>query len=106
MNISPVSSWRAARRSRRRSKALRARACPSGVEIPLNFAVYNLYRSLWAESAAMATMVFANHYRSVPASERADQCVACGECEVHCPQRIAIPSLMSDIADLAVQAAS
>jgi predicted aldo/keto reductase-like oxidoreductase len=75
--------------------------CPSGVEIPLNFAVYNLYRALAAEDETVASMVFANNYRSVPASERAEQCVACGECETHCPQRLPIPSLMSDIAQLA-----
>jgi predicted aldo/keto reductase-like oxidoreductase len=80
--------------------------CPSGVEIPLNFAVYNLYRALAAESAVMASMVFANNYRSLPTSERADQCAACGECEPHCPQRIPIPSLMSDIVKLASQAAA
>jgi predicted aldo/keto reductase-like oxidoreductase len=79
--------------------------CPSGVEIPLNFAVYNLYRTLAAENALMASMVFSNNYRAVTVSARADQCVSCGECAPHCPQRLSIPNLMREISDLARTAA-
>lgn len=78
--------------------------CPSGVDIPLNFALYNLYRALALENQLMATLVFRNQYHGVASSERAEQCVACGECETHCPQKLPIPSLMREIADFTLAA--
>lgn len=59
--------------------------CPQGVDIPGIFAIYNslhLYGDkLWARAM----------YNSVtPVAERAPRCVACGECEDVCPQKIHI----------------
>lgn len=58
--------------------------CPAGVDIPRNFSVYNNFFMFEQSAAAKAG------YTWVPAAERADQCVDCGQCEELCPQHIAI----------------
>ena len=59
--------------------------CPNGVNIPRVFEIYNeamMYNS--PERAREA------YQRWMKEEERADQCLACGECEAVCPQGIAI----------------
>jgi predicted aldo/keto reductase-like oxidoreductase len=63
--------------------------CPEGVAIPDVFDLYNdahMYDNLPRQQ--MAYRVFFSD------EERADACTACGECEVKCPQGIAIPAWM------------
>ncbi len=71
--------------------------CPSGVEIPKMFSLYNRY----------AVDQNADTYRralsEVPASELAENCIACGLCAQHCPQAIAIPEKLAMIRELAVK---
>lgn len=68
--------------------------CPSGVDIPRVFSIYNHYKVNQSE------MAFKNNYRSLKESEQAHNCIACGECLEHCPQGIAIPERMAEVAKL------
>ncbi len=59
--------------------------CPAGVNIPKNFAIWNDYgiyenkgETIWAWTNAMDD------------SEKAKQCIGCGQCETVCPQKIEI----------------
>jgi len=63
--------------------------CPNGVNIPRNFEVYNdgsIYdKAAWAR----------NEYNLwLEGSERADNCIACQQCESLCPQKIPISQWM------------
>jgi predicted aldo/keto reductase-like oxidoreductase len=73
--------------------------CPSGVEIPRVFSIFSDYREMESRGFDMSKMVFINEYRSLADSEQAHNCVACGACLEHCPQGIAIPEYMKEIAD-------
>jgi len=67
--------------------------CPSGVEIPRTFAVYNEYK------------MFKNRFRAndrynrglVEKGQGADKCVNCGACVKQCPQGIAIPEELAKV---------
>ena len=59
--------------------------CPSGVDIPGHFALYNnayLFDALPRAKGLYVTMF--------PQDAKASNCVECGKCEEHCPQNIAI----------------
>ncbi len=79
--------------------------CPSGVDIPAVFAVYN--RCAAAGHLPLSTFnrenvrFFREAYESLPQSARADRCVECEACMKHCPQKIKIPSRMQEIVQLA-----
>ncbi|MDR3254315.1 MAG: aldo/keto reductase [Synergistaceae bacterium] len=75
--------------------------CPSGVDIPRVFAIYNHYRIIAQVSPNIAPIVFDNNYRTLDEGERALNCVSCGQCLEHCPQGINIPGRMHEIAELA-----
>jgi predicted aldo/keto reductase-like oxidoreductase len=75
--------------------------CPSGVDIPRVFSIYNLYRSSLAPNQAMAGIILRNAYRTLTVGEKADNCVSCGVCEGRCPQAIEIPRFMKEITELA-----
>ncbi|MFC2015483.1 aldo/keto reductase [Chloroflexota bacterium] len=64
--------------------------CPSGVNIPRVFEVYNDLMMFGDEDRAkMVYDVF------MKAEERADQCIECGECLEKCPQGIEIPDWLA-----------
>ncbi len=58
--------------------------CPSGVSIPRILNLYNEANSFRDLNRARF------HYSWIAVGERADACIACGECEAVCPQSIAI----------------
>ncbi|MDO4575292.1 MAG: aldo/keto reductase [Planctomycetia bacterium] len=66
--------------------------CPSGVDIPKVFAVYNHYLTTQRESE------FLGGYFMLGEQHQAHQCVACGACLTQCPQHIDIPKQMGEIA--------
>ena len=68
------------------------RPCPSGVNIPRNFELYN--DCVIYDDPAIPRAVYA---RFMPEGERAGVCTACRECEEKCPQRIAISELMPEV---------
>lgn len=71
--------------------------CPSGVDIPRVFSIYNHYK------VSKLDVAFINHYRSLDESAQAGACIACGDCLEHCPQGIDIPERMTEVAQLATE---
>jgi predicted aldo/keto reductase-like oxidoreductase len=66
--------------------------CPNGVNIPRNFELYNQAVAYNTESLSKALY---NYH--MPKGERADACIACGECEDKCPQQIEISEWMGRV---------
>ena len=62
--------------------------CPSGVNIPENFAKYNDYFIFGSPETKEAYQF--NYMGQIIENERASRCVECGVCEEHCPQNIPI----------------
>ena len=62
--------------------------CPSGVNIPENFAKYNDY--FLFGSPEMKDFYKFNYHTFMPENEQAAMCNECGICEEHCPQGIRI----------------
>jgi predicted aldo/keto reductase-like oxidoreductase len=61
--------------------------CPRGVDIPLNFELYNDNNRDLSESL----------YFFMPEKQRANLCIGCRECEEKCPQQIKISELMPKV---------
>jgi len=59
--------------------------CPNGVSIPRVFEFYN--QAIMFNVPEHGRYAYANWLEE---AERADNCLACGECETKCPQHIAI----------------
>ncbi len=68
--------------------------CPNGVDIPRNFQLYNDARNF----GGAARLLSRNLYLQLAAEKRASACVACGECEERCPQRIRIGEELGKVA--------
>ncbi len=68
------------------------RPCPSGVNIPRNFELYN--DCVIYDDPAIPRAVYA---RFMPEGERAGACTGCRSCEEKCPQRIAISACMPEV---------
>jgi predicted aldo/keto reductase-like oxidoreductase len=68
--------------------------CPSGVDIPKMFKLYNQYAVDKDKEAYKAA------YDQTEELERPESCVACGLCTQHCPQAIKIPEKLAMIKDL------
>ena len=79
--------------------------CPYGIDIPGVLTHYNkciaegnLTRDRKDPDYARARRAFLIGYdRSVPKLRQADQCIGCGQCVSHCPQRIESPREMERI---------
>jgi hypothetical protein len=64
--------------------------CPSGVNIPRVFEIYN--GGMIYDSLERARFVYNNFMNE---DERANFCVECGECLEKCPQQIEIPDWLA-----------
>lgn len=69
--------------------------CPNGVNIPLNFELYNSATLFQGSSKVLCR----NLYHGLPASERAQACEECGTCEERCPQHLEIGKLLKSVAE-------
>jgi predicted aldo/keto reductase-like oxidoreductase len=58
--------------------------CPNGVNIPVNFELYNNAAVFEGSSLVLCR----NLYNSLPETERANICAECGGCDEKCPQGI------------------
>ena len=68
--------------------------CPEGVNIPRNFSLYNDHHMLNDPSARV------RYHRLLSDVEKATNCTQCGVCLEKCPQQIAIPDELEDVAAL------
>ena len=69
--------------------------CPKGVDIPIAFSCYNqIYTE--SRSGAREEYLRCTALRKDPSS--ASQCIGCGRCEQHCPQKIEIRRHLKDAA--------
>ena len=68
--------------------------CPSGVNIPRVFQIYNDALIYGDEQGGRAA------YMWLDEAERAHLCVECGECQEKCPQQIEIPEWLAKAGDL------
>jgi uncharacterized protein len=66
--------------------------CPQGVDIPMNFKLYN---DVHLFHAIEASKMF--YYEWMPASGRASNCIDCGACENLCPQRLSIMAELKNV---------
>jgi len=64
--------------------------CPSGVNIPVNFELYNQATVFQGSSRLLCR----NLYLSLPESELATACERCGTCEDRCPQHLPVADLL------------
>jgi len=66
--------------------------CPKGIRIPEYFKIYNEYarnsKEGWKSQPA---------YRELMASIPATDCIACGSCEAHCPQKLPIIEQLKEL---------
>lgn len=74
--------------------------CPSGVDIPKNFAVYNQYKITGVKIAMEI------QYCTLGKEKQADNCIECGQCVPLCPQFIDIPGELKKVAQAAAEAAA
>jgi predicted aldo/keto reductase-like oxidoreductase len=66
--------------------------CPQGVRIPSAFRLYNDL-GMFPESREVRMQ-----YRFVGPALKLDACTECGECVTKCPQKLAIPELLKEVA--------
>ncbi len=69
--------------------------CPSGVDIPLLFSLYNQYMLTEDKET------FVKGYSEAGDSKQAQHCIACRACTHHCPQGIDIPAKIAGVKELA-----
>ena len=67
--------------------------CPHGVNIPRNFNVYN-------EAFMYGIEHGKNGFSGIPAEQRPNACIQCGECEPRCPQNLPIMELLGNVDQL------
>ena len=72
--------------------------CPSGVNIPRMFDIYN--DAIIYDSEERARFVYNNF---VNEDERANLCIECGECLEKCPQQIEIPDWLAKVHEVLCQ---
>ena len=75
--------------------------CPQSLDIPSLLSAYNDYRD---EAAALGNAELAVwrllRLKALPEEKQPGACVGCGNCTAHCPQALAIPTYMKEMAAL------
>lgn len=79
--------------------------CPFGIDIPEIFAHYNKHVNdgTVAQSSEQANYkklrkeYLLSYDKAIPTLRQADHCIGCGQCMVHCPQSIEIPTQLHRI---------
>ena len=66
--------------------------CPSGVDIPANFELYNNMTAMPDTALLMKNM-----YGMFAPSRQASHCTECGQCEQKCPQHLTIPHYLKQV---------
>lgn len=69
--------------------------CPQGVDIPETFRCYNNYYAE-GKGSAKREYIQCTVFRKQPSN--ASNCIACGKCELHCPQQIPIRKELKEAA--------
>ena len=67
--------------------------CPNGVNIPVNFELFNNATVFQGASVTLCR----NLYQFLSEAERASACLKCGICEEKCPQGIQISTIMERV---------
>ena len=67
--------------------------CPQGVDIPGTFQYYNL---MYFEKKRPVRYEYARNVGMRSEAGFATQCVGCGKCEAHCPQKLPIRALLKE----------
>ncbi len=67
--------------------------CPNGIDIPLAFRCYN---RMYTESKSAGRLEYAQITAMQKDMSDISRCVACGKCESHCPQQIAISKTLKE----------
>lgn len=72
--------------------------CPMDIAIPEYFAIYNTIKRFGHEQQWMDTSTY---YRNLSITHgKASDCLACGQCEAHCPQQISIIDTLTKVAEV------
>ena len=69
--------------------------CPAGVNIPVNFEMYNNFQAL--SSQKKSAILYKLLYGSMSEETRSDNCAQCGECEENCPQKLPIRVHLAEV---------
>lgn len=69
--------------------------CPGGVDIPLNFEMFNNHHAMTGldEKAELNKIL----YSVMQTDSKASACIRCGQCLDSCPQKLAIPDLLEEV---------
>ncbi len=68
--------------------------CPAGVNIPGCFSVYNEYNKTRGKED------FTKLYLNISENHQAHNCIGCGACVSHCPQKIEIPKQLKKVKEV------
>lgn len=76
--------------------------CPSGVDIPKVFGIYNRFLSGYKglTNNVGNNFIFGVEYKVLGEEKQPHNCTQCGICATHCPQALDIPTWMKTVADL------
>lgn len=70
--------------------------CPRNIPVPDFFAMYNACRRNPQENWKIQPV----YQRTAADQAKASECIQCGQCESHCPQRLSIISYLKQVADM------